>query len=145
MRNGKIKKTSSASRFQETPPKQAMVGNEGVEGRFARRPGHDRLGHGAADLVDLARNHPARARVVRSADHVDVALDDAGVGGVAEDDGEIAVDDLSRLDHHRAEVGPAMVDGLRLGLRRSRAERERRENEREKHGKTHHERGPRAR
>jgi hypothetical protein len=40
---------------------------------------------------------------------------------------EVPVDDLSRLDDDRAEVGAAVVDGLRARARGLRSERQRRE------------------
>ena len=44
-----------------------------------------------------------------------VAFDDAGDGRIAEDHGEIALDDLPRLDDDRTEVRSPVVDRLRVG------------------------------
>ncbi len=126
VRSGKIKEDEQREQIPGEPPQEPVVGNERIVDGFARGPWNDRLRHGAAELVDLSRDDPAGTRVAAAADGRAVAFDDAGDRRVPEDHGEVAVHHLSRLDHDRAEVGSAVIGGLRVGRGRRRAERQRR-------------------
>src|SRR6516225_9390656 len=99
-----------------------MVGNERIIDRLARRPRNDCLRYRSADLIDLSRHDAAGPGVVSPPNNVDVALDETGDRSVTENNRQIPVDDLTRLDDNGAEVGSTMKDRLAFG-RRGRGQR----------------------
>jgi hypothetical protein len=123
-----------------------VIGKERVVARIAGCPGDDALRERSANLRDSTRHDASRAGIVVPTDHGDVAFDDTGVRGIAKDDGEVAVNDLAGLNDDRSKVGPAVIDGLRIGQRRS-AEHQH-GGQAESRGRkqpTDHARGPRSR
>ena len=81
------------------PPKQPMIGNEGVVAGVRRCPRDDCLRDGASNLIHLAGDDASGGGKAASSNDVAVALDDPLDRRVTENDGEIPVDHLPRLDH----------------------------------------------
>ncbi len=117
VRSGKIKKDEQCQQIPGDAPQQARVGKQRALVHVARRPWHDRLGDRPSNLVHLSGDDAAWSRIDGSAEDVEIALDHAFNGGVAEDDGQIAFDDLARFDDDGSEIDAAVIDGARIGER----------------------------